>query len=245
MTVAADSTATRQLEAAWRDAANLDGELVELSVEGAGVPAIFRPYADGDALGGVVLLHDPWTHADSHEVIRPLRLGLAEAGWNTLSVQLPAARSHATAADWQSRSAQIAARAGAGLDWLKQRGLDNRAVIALGESAAIALRFAATRPAQDIAAVILISSPATFDDEASRKALEQLSRPLLDLYAQRDLETVVERARKRAVAARAAGVQDFEQREVSGATPGFAGLDPLLVQTIHNWLRDNAATDQR
>lgn len=238
---AMDAATTRQLEAVWRSAADLDGEAVTLAVGDESPLAIFRAHAAGTALGGVVLVHGPWTNADSIEVIRPLRLGLAEAGWDTLSIQLPGVRAHNAAADWQAMAPQIDAHLNAALDWLGQRERENRVIVALGESAAIALRFAATRPAEQLSAVVMISSPAKLDDQATRDALEKLARPVLDLYAQRDLRPVTDNAGRRAAAAQAAGLNGYTQRQITGALAGFAGLESMLLQVTRAWLRTNAS----
>src|SRR5690606_5194752 len=50
--------------------------------------ALYQPHQTAQPLGGVVLLHDVGQHGDWPRLIRPLRLGLAEHGWSTLSLNL-------------------------------------------------------------------------------------------------------------------------------------------------------------
>ena len=42
-----------------------------------------------DARGGVILLHGRGFHPDWQDVVGPVRVALADAGWSTLSVQMP------------------------------------------------------------------------------------------------------------------------------------------------------------
>lgn len=241
---AADTTATRELEAAWRSAVDLDGEVIALQAGDDTAVAIHRRPADNDILGGVVLIHGPGTNADSHAVVRPLRIGLADAGWDTLSIQLPAAYDDATSADWHAQAPMIEARLGAALDWLRQRGIDRSVVIGVGESGRIALRFATSRPADQLVAVIMVGSPAGFDSDEERKALGDLARPLLDLYAERDRADVLDNLQQRATAVRDAKLEGYTQRAVAGATADFRGLDDALLSSVRAWLQKHAvATD--
>ena len=189
----------------------------------------------------MILIHGRGTNADSRETLHPLRIGLSDAGWDTLSIQLPAAYDDADAADWLATAPAIEARLGAALDWMSKQGIDKRVVVGVGDSATIALRFAASRGSDEVAAVAMISSPATFDDDAVRDVLSGLARPLFDLYAQRDLTSVTANAERRAAAARAAGLADFVQRDVPGAGPGFRGLDAALVAAARTWLNARVA----
>ena len=89
--LAADVARTHALEAAWRSAGDLDGDVVELSAGDRSALAIHRPAAGRERRGGVILIHGRGTNADSRETLHPLRIGLSDAGWDTLSIQLPAA----------------------------------------------------------------------------------------------------------------------------------------------------------
>jgi pimeloyl-ACP methyl ester carboxylesterase len=185
----------------------------------------------------VVLLHDARGSADSREVIRPLRLGLAAAGWDTLSLQLPLAGRDEGNAARTARQAAIAQRLTAGLAWLKDRQLDQAVVVAQGDSAAAALRLATQTPPAAFGALVLVSSPMTgetADEQAARVAM-----PLLDVLAQRDVAAVLEGAAARDAAARAADKSDYRQVAVADGVAGFAGSEEVLVSTVRAWLAAN------
>ena len=64
-----------------------EGEPVELDADGRSFLTIFTE-AD-EPKGTVVILHGRGYHPDWENVVSPLRVGLVEQGWNTLSIQLP------------------------------------------------------------------------------------------------------------------------------------------------------------
>ncbi|MDJ0740217.1 MAG: DUF3530 family protein [Gammaproteobacteria bacterium] len=240
---AADLADTLRLEAAWlnADPVQLDGDAVRLSAGDQSFVAIHRAHTTRSAIGAVVLLHDPATHADSLEVVRPLRLGLPDAGWDTLSLQLPPADATADTSAWLDRSDAIGARVDAALDWLAQRQQRNQVLLALGASGPLALRYAATRADAALQGLVLISAPSAFAATAERDALASLQRPLLDIFAERDRAAVRDGAAGRLRAARDAGLGAYRQRVVSGASMGFRGSEGQLLADVRAWLKAYAA----
>ena len=236
----ADLQATQRLEATWATATDLDGEVVQLSAADAPFVAIYRPQARGKARGSVVLLHGRGTNANSYPVIRPLRIGLSEQGWNTLSLQLPLVRAGADAQAWSDNANAITARLQASLDWLTQRGQRNQVIVALGDSAPLAMRFVASGDPASVRALVLVSVPGEFSTDADRQALAGLKRPLLDVFAERDSDAVIGGAQARSTAAREAGSTRYVQRRIAGATLDFPGQEAQLLATIRAWLNANA-----
>ena len=64
-----------------------DGEPIWLKSGNSPFLGIFTE-ADG-ARGTVIILHGRGFHPDWTTVVQPLRVGLVEHGWNTLSIQMP------------------------------------------------------------------------------------------------------------------------------------------------------------
>ena len=70
--------------------ANLfSGELIMLNAQGTDFAAVEMGSETDSTRGAVILLHGRGFHADWPENIGPLRVGLSEAGWHTLSLQMP------------------------------------------------------------------------------------------------------------------------------------------------------------
>ena len=78
----------QRLDAQTRDAI-LDGEPVDLKANGRTFHAIDMEADADEPRGAVILAHGRGFHPDWHQVVGPLRVSLAEAGWRTLSIQMP------------------------------------------------------------------------------------------------------------------------------------------------------------
>lgn len=213
-------------------AGEIHGELVELQAAGKVFLAIHRSRQRGDPRGGVVLLPDRGTTANSLEVMRPLRLGLAEAGWETLSLQL------SSAGGGQADAADTRARLQAGLDWLKTRKLTRLVVIALGDSGTAALAFAADKPPQELRALVLVS--ANLNNAAGPQ--HEIRPPVLEVYAEYDRPAVLDGVAARRGGMAGNGDVDYTQRLVPGARAGYFGLEPELLSRVRGWLGRQAAT---
>lgn len=237
-----DLAASRILDAQLKRGAPIQGELIQLEAGGDSFVAIYREHRDAEARGGVILLHDQGSTMDSYEIIRPLRLGLARSGWDTLSLQLPAADRSEDADTWRSRQTPIQARLQAGLDWLENRKPVNRVVITLGDSDSIALSLAATKAPEQLQALVMVSSTIKADEIRETLATAQkLGLPILDIYAERDRRPVSATAAARKDAAAAAGYEGYRQRVLSGAVAGFRSQEDSLLAAIRAWLALNTA----
>ncbi len=236
----ADALHEHAIDTALSDAQELQGRIVRLQAEGSEFIAIHRPRQQGEPRGGVILLHDQAGNANSLEVIRPLRLGLADAGWDTLSLQLPAGYRNAGGANWRDQQANINARLQAGLTWLTENNIETQAVIAQGDTGVILLLFAATGAPPELQAVVLVST--ALEDDIATETLApvaELTLPLLDIYAERDIAGVTESAAKRRQLLANSKSQGYRQITVAGATPGYFGSDGGLLASIRAWLAAN------
>ena len=66
-----------------------DGDVISLLPDAGTFAAVEMESQADSTRGGVILLHGRGFHADWPENIGPLRVGLSEAGWHTLSLQMP------------------------------------------------------------------------------------------------------------------------------------------------------------
>jgi hypothetical protein len=238
---AADPAASARLTETWRQAADIVGVVVELQAGGEPFVAISHSPTQGETVGAVVLLHDPWTSADSDEVVRPMRIGLAQHGWETLSLQLPAAYPHEAVAQWQAADEPVASRLAAALAWLGDRGRSNQVVLALGASAGPALRAIADQGPDGVAALVMVSTPADLSDAADREALAALSRPVLDIFAEHDRAAVTRAALERRLAVRELPELAYSHYRVAGARAGFSSSTALLLARVRGWLKVHAS----
>ena len=243
--VAAEALTGSRLAPGYPPSAEIQGELVELASDSGPFAAIFLAQHGSKARGAVVLLHDQAGNANSLEVVRPLRLGLARGSWDTLSLQLPSAPRDEGRTAWRTRQQQIVSRLQAGLTWLGARKPANRVVIAQGDSGSVVLTHVLDNPPPELKALVLVSSVLDLPaQDTPAPTGDRTPLPVLDIYAQRDYSDVVSNAQARRDLAALDARSNFQQRVVDGATGGFFGMEEGLLTRIGAWLAANVASEQ-
>jgi hypothetical protein len=188
--------------------------------------------------GAVVLLHDRGAHPDWPDVIHPLRVGLPDAGWRTLAIQLPVAAPDAPGAAYDSLVGEAGPRIAAAIAFLREgQAPAPIAVVAHGLGARMAAAYLATAPAGSAQAVVVIDLPAgAREAEATADMLGKPGVPVLDLYGSGGLDAVRSGAPARLQAARRGGNTGYQQVEIAGAGHGFTGMGDTLVSRVRAWL---------
>jgi len=181
---------------------------------------------------GVIILHGIGIHPDWQTVIRPLRVQLAEQGWNTLSLQMPVLNNDAKARDYQPLMKEVPARIDAGIRQMAKEGAKKIIIIAHSMGAQMANYYLAHkkvyREAQTdtpIIAYIGIGMGA-----GNTKFLKKIKLPILDLYGSEDLPEVKESSPMRATAA--SHNKNYQQKVVKGANHFFENKDEKLVEVV-------------
>ena len=78
-------------EERWREQVEdsiMDGESVDLVVEGRNVFAIYTEAEEGSDKG-LIVVHGTGIHPNWQQVVQPIRVEMAGYGWNTLALQMP------------------------------------------------------------------------------------------------------------------------------------------------------------
>lgn len=213
------------------------GTVVRLSAGQTSAVALHRSGQLPRSRGAAIILHPPGGNSDDPAIVRPLRLGLSDAGWDTLAVQLPARFVSESPLQWLARSEQLIPLLTAASRWLEQQGRSNQVLLGIGSSGLAALSFVAGQDADPIQALVLISAVVE-RDSAAWDQLVTLNKPLLDVSAERDRADVIRSAAvKRQLAGNNAA---FSQRTIVDAGPGFVGMEMGLVSTVRAWLAAHA-----
>jgi hypothetical protein len=178
----------------------------------------------------LVIVHGIGVHPD-HGVIGSLRMGLADAGFSTLSIQMPVLAAEAPPPSYAALFPLAAQRIGAAASWLKARGYADLVLVShsMGSRMANAYFDAAVRPA--FRAWIALGLGDAFSREfAARKPV-----PVLDVQGDADLPAVLEHApaRARVAGARPGG----RQLTIAGADHFFAGRQAELIEAIAAFAR--------
>lgn len=100
----------------------LDGDPIDLEADGHEFMAIDMEPED-EAKGAVILLHGRGYHPDWAHTTQPLRVGLANAGWRTLSLQMPVLPKAAKYFDYIEVFPESIPRIDAAIAYLREQGI--------------------------------------------------------------------------------------------------------------------------
>jgi pimeloyl-ACP methyl ester carboxylesterase len=227
--VLAQAQADYAREKRWADEitpAILVGDPVHLALKsGHKFLAIHAPHAQARA--GVVVVHGLGVHPD-WGLINPLRSQLADAGYATLSVQMPVLAADARGDQYPPLFPEAAERLQVALAYLRGRGHKKLAIVSHSLGARMTNYFLNRSADAQIDAWVAIGISGTYTEPATFKA------PVLDLFGEKDLPAVLDNAEKRAEAIRK--VRGSAQIRGAGADHFFAGRENDLLAQVRLFL---------
>ena len=231
-------------EQRWADQvvdAILDGEAVWLN-DGNNKFLGIDTEAGEDKGRAVIVMHGTGIHPDWQQVIQPLRVGLTEHNWNTLSIQMPILPNEAEYPEYAPLYDEVAPRIDAAIKYLKDNGAKEIVLIGHSQGAAMTAYYLSTSK-QDVKGFVAIGMASFADDPRmnSIKALEKIKLPVLDIYGNDDLEGIMKSVGARAEAAKKAGNKNYTQQEVAGSNHFFDGKEDELVEAVAGWLEKSPA----
>jgi dienelactone hydrolase len=213
-----------------------DGESFMLEAEGHEFLSIYTE-AD-DPRGAVLVLHGRGFHPDYANVVNPLRVGLAEAGWNTLAIQLPVLDKAAKYYDYVPVFGEAMPRIDAALDYLRAQGNQKIVVVAHSCGAHMAMHYVRQKGSDGFDAYIGIGMGATDYRQPMREPfpLDRMRIPVLDVYGGDDYPAVHRLAAIRAQQLQGEGNPLNQQRVVPEADHYFVDRGDALLEVISQWL---------
>lgn len=225
----------------------LVGEPVYLQGDKGEFLAIYTPATGREQHGAVILLHGLGAHPDWPDVIAPLRQELPETGWATLSLQMPVRANDARFEEYPPLFPDANTRISAGIQYLREQGILNVALVGHSLGAAMGANFLAEGGAgvdriRVFVGIGMGARPGTVAHTPD--ALAKIRLPVLDLYGAQDLKGVLTSAKERKSAGRAAGNSAYHQRQIAGADHFFRGLDNVLVKQVASWVTRFAPSTQ-
>ncbi len=229
-------------EKRWADQvidAILDGEAVWLNNGSNKFLGIYTE-AEQDKDRAVIVMHGTGIHPDWQQVIQPLRVGLTEHNWNTLSIQMPILANDAEYLDYAPLYDEVAPRIDAAINYLKDHGSTDIVLIGHSQGSAMTAYYLSTSK-QEVKGFVAIGMAAFADDPRmnSIKSLEKIRIPVLDLYGNEDLENILASVKSRAAAAKKAGNKNYTQIKIKG-NHFFDGDEDVLVETVAEWLEKSS-----
>ena len=201
------------------------GDPVHLEASGRKFLALHTPRPGARA--GVVVVHGMGMHPD-WGLINPLRSGLADHGYTTLSVQMPVLAADADGAQYPPLYPEAAARLQAAVAFLRSGGTKKVAIVSHSLGTRMANFFLNGNAGSSVDAWVAIG----LSGEFSRP--ETLKAPILDLFGEADFPAVLQSAEKRAGMLRT--VRGSAQAQIAGADHFFNGRESELVRHVRMFL---------
>jgi dienelactone hydrolase len=214
----------------------MDGDAVWLNDGKSDFLSIYTEAAE-PATRAVIVMHGTGIHPNWQQVVQPLRVGLTEHGWNTLSIQMPILANDAAHEDYAPLYAEVAPRINAAIKYLKEQGNHRIFLVGHSQGATMGAYFLRSKPA-DISGFVAIGLASSSSDERMNaiKSLEMISVPVLDLYGTEDLPGIIDDADQRSAAAGKANNKHYSQEKISG-NHFFDGHNTELVTAVADWLK--------
>lgn len=220
----------------------LDGEPITLeTVDGGRFLAIHTRSTDSHARGTVIILHGRGLHPDWGDVVQPLRVGLSETGWDTLSIQLPVLHKDAKYLDYVGIFDAANPRIEAGIARVRNENTARVVILAHSCGSHMAQHWIRTRgqsALDQFDAFIGVGMGATDYGQPMREpfVLDRIGVPVLDIYADNDFPAVRRMAPERLEALQRAGHARNAQLMVADSDHYFRDRGERLVKIVAGWL---------
>jgi len=215
----------------------IDGEAVFLK---SGEHEFLSIYTEADEpKGAVLILHGRGFHPNWADVVYPLRVGLVEQGWNTLSLQMPVLGKEAKFYDYLEIMDEALPRIEAGIDYLKQQGNEKIILIAHSCSVHMTMAWVDAGRMRGIDAFVGIGMGAVDYQQPMEKPfpLDRVTIPVLDVYGEEEYPAVLKGAPERLAAMQKAGNPKSKQVTVPGANHYFTDEGDALLDAVAHWLK--------
>lgn len=176
----------------------------------------------------VIVVHGLGIHPD-WALIGALRSDLPDAGYTSLSLQMPVLAADAKGEDYPALFNDAAERLATAVAFLKSKGYARIALVSHSMGSRMSNHFLAAQTAHGIAAWVAVGiSSGTFVEAA------RFNMPILDIYGERDFPQVLKNADARAAVL--AKIKGSAQIEVAGSDHYFAGSEAELVRHVRRFL---------
>ncbi|MBX2878517.1 MAG: alpha/beta hydrolase family protein [Granulosicoccus sp.] len=184
---------------------------------------------------GMIVLHGTGFHPNYEQVVRPVRVGMIDHGWNTLSIQLPILEKSAEYEDYVSLYPEVPPRLDAAVKFLKDSGNEKIVIVAHSQGATMAAYYLGNQVHSiDAFVAIGMSAQHTQLDVNSAESLKKIDIPVLDIFGSKDFPVVLATNTRRSESA--AHNRDYVQVEIEGAYHFFDLFEDELLAAIHDWL---------
>lgn len=215
----------------------LDGEALWLSADGREFLSIFTEAEQAST--AVLILHGRGFHPDWIDTVHPLRVGLVEQGYSTLSIQMPVLEKDAKYYDYVPIFPYAYGRIEAAIALLRARAYEKVIVIAHSCSVHMAMAWIGERGDGAIDGFIGLGMGATDYQQPMRQpfALQDMTVPVFDLYGADEYPAVILQAPQRLEMIEKAANPKSRQAVLGDADHYFSKRGDALLAAVSEWLR--------
>lgn len=213
----------------------LDGESVWLKADNHEFLSIFTEAEDGNTERALIIMHGTGVHPNWDQVIRPLRVAMAENGWNTLSIQMPILANEAEHDDYAPIFPEVIPRIDSALSYLQAQGNQKIVLVAHSLGSLMTSYYLSKKQPELVKGFVAIgmSGGAKHAVMDSLQSLKSVDLPILDLFGSNDLPEVLAHKKTKPQAAQS---KRFDQIEVEGANHFFDEHNEPLINAVSNWV---------
>ena len=215
----------------------LDGDAITLTGENGQKFLGIYTEAEDQPRGTVILMHGRGMHPDWEQVVQPLRVGLTERGWNTLSIQMPVLEKGRKYYDYVPIFPESFPRLEAAFDYARQQGAQRVVALAHSCSVHMTMAYVRARGHERLDAYIGVGMGATDYKQPMRMPfpLQPLTLPVLDIFGSDEYRSVTKGAPARRAIIRA-NHRSSRQIVVADADHYFNDQGDPLLAAVANWL---------
>lgn len=234
--VAAQTTSDLKREQSWADQvvdSVVVGEAVWLRARQQKFLALYAAPAQAGNRG-VILIHGRGVHP-AWGFIDNLRADITDAGFHTLSLQMPILEADAPFGAYGKTFPEAFERIDAGLQYLKQKGVNRVSLVGHSSGAMTAVAYSAKHPQAPVSSIVAIglsTFPNGPDTMQPAIMLKSVHVPVLDIYGAMDLHEVLSYNEAR----RTASNKGYSTVRVPGADHFFTDQYGVLKKHILDWL---------
>lgn len=229
----------------WQREKRIANQIVDAIFDGdpimlkAGEREFLGIYTEADdAEKAAIVMHGRGFHPDWVDTVQPLRVGLIDYGWNTLSIQMPVLGKEAKYYDYVPIFDEAIPRILSAIEYLKQQG--NRQIVLIAHSCSVhmTMHYLDQHGDDEIDGFIGIGMGATDYKQPMEKPfpLDKLSMPILDIYGAADYPAVHRLAPGRWSRITQAGNPASKQLVVEEADHYFTDQGDVLLEVVAKWL---------
>ncbi len=216
----------------------MDGEAVMLRADSHEFLSIYMEAESQPARGTVIIMHGRGYHPNWPELVYPLRVGLTQHGWNTLSIQMPVLDNEASFYDYLDIVPEAFPRIDSAIEFLRQKKIKNIVLLAHSCSVHMAVPWLQKNPDKGATAFIGVGMGSTDKGQPMPEQfpLDQIEIPILDIRGEYDYPAVKRFAPERWQLMQKAGNKKSQQRIVEKSDHYFTARGEALLSEVIDWL---------